>query len=114
MSRAYHLLRKYGITEGQYDEILRNQSGCCGVCKRPTSQFKSRLAIDHDHATGEIRGLLCPNCNRWIVGRHRLGKGELLLLAAYEYLIKQYTGWVVPAKKKKKRRKCRKKVKKEL
>lgn len=111
MTREYHLRRKFGITESQYDELLRKQEGCCGVCKRLATSFRKRLAVDHDHATGHIRGLLCFVCNRRVVGRHRKEYGAELLLAAYEYLTGTYPGWLVP--KKKKKRRCRKIKKKQ-
>ena len=103
MSRASHLLKKFGITEEQYDELLRKQDSRCGVCRRHHSSFKTRLCVDHDHDTRFIRGLLCIHCNRYVVGKHRLGKGELLLLNAYKYLTAEYPGWIVPPKPRKKR-----------
>ncbi|WP_425305234.1 endonuclease domain-containing protein [Bradyrhizobium erythrophlei] len=78
--------------------------GRCGVCKRPHQEFRTNLAVDHDHHTGEIRGLLCINCNRRIIGRHRTPAGEVLLRHAAEYLEGPYTGWTVPTKPKRKRR----------
>src|SRR5882672_12930961 len=107
MSRAYRLLSKYGITEEQYAELLRKQRGCCAVCGRHESVFRKKLSIDHDHNSGFIRGLLCINCNRYVVGRHRKGSGSELLLAAYNYLINDYPGWIVPPKPKRKKKKCK-------
>lgn len=107
MSRARHLLTKYGITEDQYDAVYRKQSGCCAVCKRPSGTFKHRLAIDHDHKSGEIRGLLCIHCNRYVIGRHRKELGASLLQNAYQYLISEYTGWIVPPKKKRRKKRVR-------
>src|SRR5882672_8650608 len=101
MSRAYRLFNKYGMTEEQYAELLRKQRGCCAVCGRHESVFRKKLSIDHDHRSGFIRGLLCINCNRFVVGRHRKGAGSELLLAAYNYLINEYPGWIVPPKRKK-------------
>src|SRR6266576_2855747 len=105
--RGKRLLVRYGITESDYESLLQRQGGACAVCKRPAGAFKARLSIDHDHRSGEIRGILCTYCNRRIVGRHRKDVGADLLFAAYEYLQKEYTGWIVP-----KRKKCRKKRKK--
>jgi len=49
-------------------------------------------------------------CNKFVVGRHRKEDGAELLLAAYTYLTREYTGWIVPPKvKRKKRRKLKKK-----
>jgi len=57
---AKHLRSKYGITLTQYNEILSLQGGCCAICRKITTE---RLLVDHDHATGQIRGLLCKRCN---------------------------------------------------
>lgn len=54
--------RKYGISVEQYEAILRDQGGVCAICERPPKT--RRLHVDHDHKTGEIRGLLCYRCNR--------------------------------------------------
>ena len=43
--------------------MLKDQNYCCAICKKHQDEFDRRLAIDHDHSTGEIRGLLCSNCN---------------------------------------------------
>jgi hypothetical protein len=107
-ARNYYLLKKYGITEVQYDDLLRKQHECCAVCKRHHTSFPIRLAVDHDHKTGEVRGLLCKYCNRYGVGRHRRENGASLLLAAAEYLLRpEYTGWIAPPRIKKKRKKKR-------
>ena len=61
--REYGLQRRFGITAEEYDRMLEVQSGCCAACGRHQTEFKSRLAVDHNHETGEVRGLLCTNCN---------------------------------------------------
>ena len=101
--RNNYLLRKYGITEKQYETLLLQQDGRCAVCRRPAVQFKQRLAVDHDHFDGRIRGLLCNYCNRRVVGRYRKESSAELLKAAYDYLIKEYIGWIVPPKRKRKK-----------
>src|SRR3546814_5310518 len=69
--RDSDLRRKYGITIEQYDELLKKQGGGCGLCgKTPEEEGKS-LAVDHNHVTNEIRGVLCSYCNHRIIGRHR-------------------------------------------
>ena len=60
--RKSHLRRKYGITPAEYDELLDRQGGGCAICGRPPTPGIS-LHVDHDHATGAIRGLLCFRCN---------------------------------------------------
>ena len=57
------LKRSFKITLEQYKEMFSKQNGCCAICKRPLSEFKRSLAVDHDHKTNKIRGLLCVNCN---------------------------------------------------
>jgi hypothetical protein len=64
--RAYELKRTYGITLEQYELILTAQSGKCAIC-RCTPRTK-KLAVDHDHKTKAIRGLLCSNCNHKLLG----------------------------------------------
>ncbi len=53
---------KYGITLDEYQRMLAAQGGVCAICKG-TCPRKNRLAVDHDHSTGEVRGLLCDPCN---------------------------------------------------
>jgi len=66
-TRSQALRYKYGITDEQYREMLREQDGRCAVCRqRPPSggAHQNRvLQVDHHHATGEVRGLLCNKCN---------------------------------------------------
>ena len=51
-----------GITDDEYARLLAAQDGHCALCEnRPKSR---RLHVDHDHATGAVRGLLCHRCNR--------------------------------------------------
>lgn len=60
--------KEYGVTEQAYKAMLEAQDGRCAICARvPRAR---RLAVDHDHNTGQVRGLLCYGCNhfllRWI------------------------------------------------
>jgi hypothetical protein len=54
---------RYGITIEDYDRILISQDGRCAICLRPPLPDR-RLDVDHDHESGVVRGLLCPQCNR--------------------------------------------------
>ena len=60
-------LKKFGLTVEQYDAMHEQQNGLCAICQQPeTSQRDGkvyRLAVDHDHNTGKVRGLLCFKCN---------------------------------------------------
>ena len=52
---------RYGISEERYNELLAKQGGVCAICLlQPEGKD---LGVDHDHATGRIRGLLCVGCN---------------------------------------------------
>jgi hypothetical protein len=81
------LKRKFGITLEEYDRRLEEQNFGCAICGQPeTSTYKGtvrRLAVDHDHETGEIRGLLCGSCNS---GIGLLKEDPEILLAAVDYL----------------------------
>lgn len=101
--RRLSLMRTYGITPEQYDELLDKQNYSCYICERHESVFDRRMAVDHNHKTGEIRGLLCSYCNHRVVGRHR--DGDLLRKIA-DY-IEQGTGWFVPPKKPKRKRRTK-------
>ncbi|MEU6077280.1 endonuclease VII domain-containing protein [Micromonospora sp. NPDC047074] len=57
-SREYHLRRRYGIGEKEFQELLAEQGGVCAICGTPDPQH-----LDHDHRTGWVRGILCFNCN---------------------------------------------------
>jgi hypothetical protein len=103
--RNARLKRVFGITENQFEELLVKQNYCCAVCLVHQDEHKTRFHIDHNHKTGEIRGLLCNFCNRRVIGRHT-DADKFERAAAY---LRQGTGWVVPPKRKKKR--CRKRRK---
>lgn len=60
-TRKIKLKAKYGISVEQYDEMFESQNGVCVVCQKDTRP--NPLAVDHDHTTGEVRGLLCKKCN---------------------------------------------------
>lgn len=61
--RAKVLQNKFGISTRQYNQMFDKQNGCCLLCEKHQAEFKKRFAVDHDHATGQVRGLLCMNCN---------------------------------------------------
>lgn len=56
------LLRLYGITLEQFQELSDAQGGVCAICRKPPPEGK-RLAVDHCHSTGAVRALLCIACN---------------------------------------------------
>lgn len=58
--------KTYGLTSADYDALLARQGGRCAICRgRPKSK---RLAVDHAHDTGAVRGLLCARCNHDLLG----------------------------------------------
>jgi Recombination endonuclease VII len=61
IERDAHLRRTFGITSADYEDLLARQGGGCGICGRRPG--KTTLHVDHDHETGEVRGLLCVGCN---------------------------------------------------
>ena len=79
--RAHSLKAKYGITLQDYDNLLAAQNGVCAICGTPPG--KRRLAVDHDHKTGAVRGLLCVNCN---VALGRLQDNVDILQSMIEYI----------------------------
>ena len=63
-ARALRLLRLFGLTPRDYEDILAQQNGVCAICLAPPK--KVRLGVDHRHKDGLIRGLLCWSCNKAI------------------------------------------------
>lgn len=76
-------LASFGLTEADYDAMLAVQGGRCFICgKVPRDK---RLAVDHDHKTGIVRGLLCsPQCNYYLIGM--FNDNANLFARAAEYL----------------------------
>lgn len=74
--RKRELWKRYGLSWEKYLAMLDAQGGCCALCKTASpGGHQSKLdplrhgnmwAVDHDHKTMRVRGLLCANCNRWI------------------------------------------------
>jgi uncharacterized C2H2 Zn-finger protein len=86
-SRLAKLLKQlYGMTEAEYQVLLEQQGGVCGICRCLPADERSgptRLVVDHDHATGRVRGLLCRGCN---LGLGCLKDDVVLLTSAIRYL----------------------------
>lgn len=62
--RKYQLWVKYNITPEEFDQMLKNQNGMCAICSTTkNSERFQHLVVDHDHKTGQVRGLLCTPCN---------------------------------------------------
>ena len=79
--RKTKLKMLYGITPEQYDAMFQAQGGVCKICGSPPD--KKALAVDHNHTTKKVRGLLCGRCNRILVGHHTTATAK----AVFEYLL---------------------------
>ncbi|WP_448612678.1 endonuclease VII domain-containing protein [Modestobacter sp. URMC 112] len=83
-SRGYHLRRRYGITAEEADVMLAAQGGLCAVCRAAPAAH-----VDHDHATGAVRELLCFNCNG---GLGQFRDDPAVLRAAANYVERHRAG----------------------
>lgn len=61
-NRQHNLSHAYGMSITEYDALLNLQKGVCAICSEPPKNGKV-LAVDHDHLTDKVRGLLCTSCN---------------------------------------------------
>lgn len=79
--------KKFGITQEEYEDLLIEQDYACAICRQPETAVRQgrlkQLAVDHDHDTGKIRGLLCQRCN---VGLGQFQDDPELLEAAFSYM----------------------------
>lgn len=73
---------KIPITEWQYVALLADQNFSCAICGRHQDCFRFGLQVDHDHQSGDVRGLLCHNCNA-MLGQCRDSIGVLEAGIAY-------------------------------
>jgi len=87
--KIYNRIIKYGVTLEQYNKMLEAQNGVCAICGQVEKIIDKRvnrtvsLAVDHNHSTGKVRGLLCVKCNS-ILG---LANDNMILLQkSIEYL----------------------------
>lgn len=83
-------LKPYGLSAVDYELIKTSQNRVCAICRAPSKQFRNNreydLHVDHDHETGQVRGLLCSKCNTAL----GLFKDDVALLqSAIEYLVKK-------------------------
>ena len=80
-------LKQFGLTPEAYNVMFAQQNGRCAICgtDQPGGKHKDKFHVDHDHATGNVRGLLCANCN---VGLGKFGDDPARIRAAIAYLAK--------------------------
>lgn len=87
--REPELRKKYGISLADYEAMLQSQDGGCAICHVPEKEAHKAseyLCVDHDHATGKVRGLLCSDCNR---GLGCFRDTPALLTESAKYLLKR-------------------------
>lgn len=80
-------LLSYGITENVLEEMKKKQNNKCAICGKVINEFTKDFAIDHNHITGEIRGLLCMNCN---IGLGVFRDNKTIMRKAIDYLGRPY------------------------
>ena len=89
-NRRTRLRREYGLELEDYERMLGEQGGVCKVCGKQETRMSVRgiidpLAVDHDHVTGRVRGLLCSNCNTAL---GLVGEDEFRLIALADYILR--------------------------
>jgi len=62
-SYAVRLKKLYNLSVEEYEQMYAEAEGCCQVCGVSETELTKRLAVDHCHSTGKVRGLLCSKCN---------------------------------------------------
>lgn len=62
--RDIDLKRWFALPYGWYDATLKSQGNKCAICRKLNTSTKRCFAVDHDHKTGKVRGIVCYNCNR--------------------------------------------------
>lgn len=86
--RALKYRTQFGITIEEYDFMLASQEGVCAICSKPETLCHRvggtprRLSVDHDHKTGQVRGLLCQQCNV-VLGQYEKWKEVFPKFEAY-------------------------------
>lgn len=75
------LKEQYGLTSADRDAMTVAQGGVCALCFKAPHPGR-RLHVDHDHTTGRIRGLLCPNCN-WYLAKIERDAGLIARIRSY-------------------------------
>lgn len=89
-NKRTHVANKYGITTEDYDALLKAQNSVCAICGEASNSMHPKgkvydLAVDHNHKTGAVRGLLCRACN-YALGLFRENPNHLK--SALQYLEK--------------------------
>lgn len=77
-TRHYHLTQRYSLSAGDVAHTIEAQGGVCAICRS-----NEATQVDHDHTTGDVRGITCLDCN---AGLGAFGDDPALLFAAVDYL----------------------------
>lgn len=93
--RRAQRLKRYGMTPEQYDALAESQGGRCALCKKVPEPRRMTangapwisLVVDHDHATGKVRGLLCRGCNQGMGLADLVGVDAIAAYQAQELVV---------------------------
>ncbi len=92
-ANRFHALRRYGLDTEGFASMVQSQEGRCAICRRlpaeVCSQLSENLCVDHDHATGRVRALLCSECN---TGLGKFSDDPARLRAGADYLERHRAG----------------------
>ena len=79
------ITKRYNISLEQYSAMVVEQNGLCAICKSPANGRHNTLCVDHNHDTGQVRGLLCHSCNTSLGA---MKDSVVILASAIQYLMK--------------------------
>lgn len=86
--RIVQIKSRFNLEEQKLRDLMDEQKGCCAICDEslvdPSKDSTKQYGIDHNHNTGEVRGLLCLHCNAML---GQAMDSPSVLLAGYNYLI---------------------------
>jgi hypothetical protein len=83
--REYRFRNNFGIDIATYERMAKQQGRLCAICGKDDRKLRNRLAVDHCHKTGKVRGLLCNQCN---LALGAFQDDPMILEAAKQYLFK--------------------------
>lgn len=82
-ARDYKLRSRYGITLAEYNKMFKKQGYKCAICRKKWNKRQKRFAVDHNHHTKYIRGILCTYCNSKLLKYLRDDKNKALGVIKY-------------------------------
>jgi len=81
--KKHNLMKKYNLSIDAYNFLLLSQNHCCAICDTNIKETGRFCHVDHNHATGKVRALLCHNCNSTL---GYVKESQKILASAIEYL----------------------------